>query len=97
MEGTTIAALVGIAGTVTGMVLGYAGYSRIGKKDIKQEGQENGELKADIKYIKGRTDDMLLEQRSINQTLTAHATQLAKVEEIAKSAHKRIDALEEKS
>ncbi|MCM1564936.1 MAG: hypothetical protein NC238_03070 [Dehalobacter sp.] len=105
MENTTLAAaaaLIGIAGTISGGILGVTGFCRIAKKDQKEEKKEcqeegqkegikEGLLKADTEYIRRRIDDVLLEQRETNKTLNVHAERLTRVEESAKQAHKRID------
>ncbi|MDF2674848.1 MAG: hypothetical protein K0R09_3116 [Clostridiales bacterium] len=85
---------IGVAGTICGIVFGYIGYKKGLQKDNYKEGDNNGTLKADIQYIKRRTDDVLLEQRSINTTLSTHSERITRVEESSRQAHKRIDRLE---
>jgi len=85
--------LIGLIATICSIVFGYLGYSNGTKKENVAEGTESGALKADTEYIKRRIDDVLLEQRDTNKTLNAHAERLARVEESAQSAHKRIDEL----
>ena len=94
---TIVIALVSVS---SGIVFGYLGYDRGKKKersdtekDYKTEGKENGELKADTVYIRRRIDDILLEQRDTNKTVSGHAERIAKVEESVKSAHHRIDEI----
>lgn len=64
--------------------------------DAKRKGQDDGELKTDISYIKRRVDDIILEQRETNKTLDLHGERITRVEESTKQAHKRIDGLENK-
>lgn len=87
---------IGVIGTIIGAVLGMAGYLRGAKKDTKQESKEDGALKSDVDYIKRRVDDVLLEQRNTNKTLSEHAERITRTEESLKSLHKRLDALEAK-
>lgn len=68
-----------------------ARYSNAHKK-----GQDDGSMKADITYIKRRVDDVLLEQKETNRVLDIHAERITRLEESSKSAHKRIDTLEDK-
>ena len=82
---------VGLAGTVCGIIFGYAGYKKGMKDEYKNMGEDKGSLKSDITYIKRRTDDVLLEQKETNRNMTLLTERVAKVEEIAKSAHKRLD------
>jgi len=61
--------------------------------ETRKRGQDDGELKADISYIKRRVDDIVLEQRETTKTLDIHGERITRVEESVKQAHKRIDAL----
>jgi hypothetical protein len=91
VENISIVALIGVTGTICGIVFGYAGYSRGARKDSEQSGREVAELKTNTDYIRKRIDDVLLEQRDLNRTINVHAERLTRVEESAKQAHKRID------
>jgi flagellar motor component MotA len=84
------ASAIAVVGTICGIVFGYIGYISGLKKNSKEEGKESGTLIADTQYIKRRVDDVLLEQRSINTTLSTHTERITRVEESAKQAHKRI-------
>ncbi len=63
-------------------------------KSKYDEGADSGTLKGDIKYIRNSFDDLRLEVKEINRNQTALNERVARVEESAKSAHKRIDTLE---
>ncbi len=82
-------AVIGILCTVLGALFGFSSYRRC----IKHDGAEQGRDRSDIEYIKRRTDDILLEQKNTNMTLSSHAERITRVEESTKQAHKRIDAL----
>lgn len=86
-------AAIGLAGTLCGILFGFIGYRNGLRKDSKNEGIDDGTLKADTQYIKRRIDDVLLEQRSINATLSTHSERITRVEESTKQAHKRIDGI----
>lgn len=79
---------------IAGVVFGYLTLQARVKGESKQNGLEAGQLKADIDYIKRRSDDTLIELRGLNKTVSDHADRLARVEESAKSLHKRLDAIE---
>lgn len=96
MDNVTIFTLIAAAGTLCSILFGYIGYSKGAKKDSHKEGEDDGSLKADTQYIKRRVDDVLLEQRNINNTLSSHSERITRVEESSKQAHKRIDRLEQK-
>lgn len=82
-------AVIGIICTVLGALFGFSSYRRY----IKRDGAEQGRERSDIEYIKRRTDDILLEQKNTNMTLSSHAERITRVEESVKQAHKRIDGM----
>ena len=94
MNYASIVTLIGVVGTISGIIFGYLGYSRGQRKDSRQLGSDSGALKTDIEYIKRRTDDVLLEQKDTNKTLGNLSERVTRVEESTKQAHKRIDKLE---
>ena len=82
---------IGLVGTICGIIFGYAGYKKGIKDEYKGIGEDKGGLKSDITYIKRRTDDVLLEQKETNRNMTLLTERVARVEESAKQAHKRLD------
>lgn len=85
-------AIIGLICTVLGALFGFSAYKRY----IKGDGEAEGRDRSDIEYIKRRTDDILLEQKNTNMTLSSHAERITRVEESVKQAHKRIDGIESK-
>lgn len=63
-----ITILIGVVGTVSSIAFGYIGYRKGLQKDAYQKGGHDSELKADIEYIKRRSDDMILEQKDTNRS-----------------------------
>ena len=96
MDQIATLSLVTVVGTICAVVFGYIGYSRGVKKDSFFAGNAKGTQEADTAYIKRRVDDILLEQKDTNKSINALAERVTRVEESAKSAHKRIDQIEEK-
>lgn len=96
MDNVTIFTLIAAGGTICGVVFSYIGYRTGLKKDSYKEGEQTSSLKTDIQYIKRLIEDVLLEQRRINDTLNSHSERITRVEESSKQAHKRIDRLEQK-
>ena len=90
-----LALWIGIAGTVCTIVFSCIAYRTGLKKDSRNAGEQAGGIRADIEYIKRRTDDMLLEQRENNRKVGMLTERIAKVEASTSSAHKRIDRLDE--
>lgn len=97
MDNVTIFTLIAAAGTLCSIIFGYVGYRNGTKKDSYKDGEHDSTLKTDIQYIKRLIEDVLLEQRRINDTLRSHGERITRVEESAKQAHKRIDRIEIKA
>ncbi|MCI5630196.1 MAG: hypothetical protein MR346_11315 [Clostridium sp.] len=77
---------------VIGCIVAVLGFARNKKKDNEGEGS----LKADIKYIQRGVDNIQLDIKEHNRTLSEHNARLTKVEESVKSAHHRLDTLEKR-
>lgn len=80
--------IVGIAGTLCAITFGYIGYQRGLKTECKTDGEDAGELKTDIAYIKKNIDtilneqkDVLNEQKETNRNFSALSERMARVEE----------------
>jgi len=90
MDGITITAAISAAAAISGIVLGWLGRSRA----VRQDGAEDGELRASVEYIARGVDDLRVEIRAQGQRYDMLAERVTRVEESAKQAHKRIDKLE---
>lgn len=84
-----------VVGAMSSIVFAYIGYLKGLKRDSYSEGTVRGTLETDIAYIKHRTDDVLLEQKDTNKSINALAERVTRVEESTKSAHRRIDRIDE--
>jgi hypothetical protein len=96
LDQTSLFALIGAGGTLSAVAFGFLGYKKGLERDSYHSGNDRGSIASDIEYIKRRTDDVLLEQKDTNKSINALAERVTRVEESAKSAHKRIDQIEEK-
>ena len=96
MDQPSIIAIATVAGVSSTVLSSYIAYSKGQKKDSYSAGNARGTLETDIAYIKHRTDDVLLEQKDTNKSINALAERVTRVEESSKSAHKRLDQIEEK-
>jgi len=82
--------IVSAAAAISGIVLGWLGRSRT----VRQDGAADGELRASVNYIRQGVDDLRVEIRLMRQDYADLVERVARVEESAKSAHRRIDRLE---
>lgn len=87
-------AIVGIVGTLLGMLLSYAALRRNAKKDNSDEGRESGTILTEIGYIKGGIDRIERKQDTQDERYIKMAERVTAVESSAKQAHHRIDRLE---
>lgn len=62
----------------------------------KEKSASDAELRVDIKYIRENVDSTNKLVKSLDEKIGGIDTRLARVEESAKSAHKRIDIMENK-
>ena len=88
-------ALLGAIGTVCSIAFGYIGYQQGVKDKCKGEGQESGELKADIKYIKSGIDDIKIDLKVQEKRVNELSERVTRIEESARQAHKRIDEIKD--
>lgn len=80
--------------SVLGAILGVLGFLRLSKKDIQHESENFANVATKIDYISKGVDDIRLDIRDHNRQFSDMNQRLTRVEESAKSAHKRIDSLE---
>lgn len=76
------------------IVFGFLAFRRNQKSDDKEEGSLRGTMLTDIGYIKSGVDDIKDEQREQRKTNADFLERLVDCEASAKSAHHRIDGIE---
>ena len=87
--------LIGIACTILGAVLGILGWRRNSNKDLRTAAEDNGELRSDIKYIKGGIEDIKVDMRVRDKEIGVLTERVTRVEESTKQAHLRINEIKE--
>lgn len=65
-------------------------------KDKYNKGDADGSLRGDVKYMRNGFDDLRLDVKEVGRKQDAYGERLIRVEESAKSAHKRLDTIEKK-
>lgn len=81
--------------TVLGALIGIATFSRNRDKDIKKDTKEEAETKAKLDYISKGVDDIRIDFKAQQRDMQELKERVIKNEASIKSAHKRIDSLEE--
>ena len=92
----TILTVIAVAGTLSGIWLGWSGRSRTVRQETATEVAQDITIKSDMEYLKRGVDDIRFEQRTQGQRIDAMSERLTRVEESAKSAHRRLDRVETK-
>ncbi len=96
MDMETIFTLIAVAGTLSGIGLGWAGKSRSSRHDAASDATKDAELRTNMEYIKRGIDDVRVEQKVQGQRFDQLSERVTRVEESTKSAHRRIDRVETK-
>ena len=84
-----IAVIVSVIGGAAGVIFGIVTLFRNKKQDDEAGGKQQG-------YIKSSVDDVKKKQDRLDAQTVNFLRELSEVKESAKSAHKRIDTLEER-
>jgi hypothetical protein len=86
--------IIGIASAFIGILAGAIAIKRTLKNDIKEESNAQTKFEMQLNYISRGVDDIKLDMKMQDNKINGVIERVAKVEESAKSAHKRIDDLE---
>ena len=71
-------------------------FRRTQNQDTTASAAERATMTADVKYIRSSIDEIKLENRAIQKDVSDMKTRIAEIDQSAKSAHKRIDDLQQK-
>lgn len=101
MQDSTIA-LIGLCCTILGAGLGILGYTRTKKRDTREDTREAQNqatkqtlVETKLDYISKGVDDIRLDIKAQARDIQALKERIIKCEESTKSAHKRIDSIED--
>ncbi len=90
---------IGLVFTILGGIIGYATYLMNSRKNVKQETKEDvamsTKLDTKLDMISKNIDEIRLDNKDFNKTIHQLGERLSAVESSTKSAHHRIDNLEE--
>lgn len=91
-----IAVVVSVIGGAAGVIFGIVTLFRNKRKDDEAGGKRDGIVLTELGYIKSSVDDIKRKQDKQDEQTVNFLRELSEVKESAKSAHKRIDTLEER-
>lgn len=86
---------IALACTVIGAVISYSTFQRNKGHDIRADTREEAETRAKLDYIATAVDEIRLDNKARDREVTELKERVIRNEESVKSAHKRIDGLEE--
>lgn len=85
--------LIGLAGTLIGIFIGLATFSRNRDKDVKQDAARQAVMETKLDAISSGVLTIQVDLKAHEKKWDDMDTRLVRVEESSKSAHKRIDTL----
>ncbi|RXZ84569.1 hypothetical protein EBB07_00700 [Paenibacillaceae bacterium] len=91
-----IATIIAILSALSGAALGWIGRNRTAKQDTASEAAQDATIRSDMQYLIRGVDDIRFEQRSQSQRIDGVSERVTRIEESAKSAHRRLDRIEGK-
>ncbi len=95
MDGTTVIS-IGFGCTLLGAVIGFLGNKRNVTNDTKEEAMQQAHVTTRLDFISKGIEDIKVDLRAQEKKFESILDRLARVEESAKQAHKRIDGIVEK-
>ena len=96
MAPETLAICISFVSLCFAVWIGLRGDKRTDTKDIEERAKENAKINFKLDEISGTTRDIKQDISSVRDDIKTHNDRLIKVEESAKQAHHRINALEER-
>lgn len=89
-----IFSVVAACGSIAAIVFGVVSIKRNNKQDAYKDGDQDGSLRGDIKYMRNSFDDLRLDVKEVARQQTTQNERLVRCEESCKQAHKRIDRID---
>lgn len=78
------------------LILGYSGYSLNKNKSIKDESKQGAVISTKLDNIERGVQDIRIDIKANEKRVSDLSEKLVRIEESTKSAHRRIDKLEDK-
>ena len=91
-----VALLISIVSVVFSVYFGLKNNKRTDTKDIEERVKENTRINVKLDNITQTTQEIKSEISSMRNEISSHNDRLIKLEESVKSAHHRIDGMEER-
>lgn len=86
---------IGVACTLIGIALSYLTFQRNKNNDIRANSREEAKTEAKLDYIATAVDEIRLDNKARDREIKDIREKVIMIETSTKSAHKRIDSMEE--
>lgn len=88
--------LITITSTIIGTAIGLITLNRNKGKDLKQDAEKQAQVNVKLNHIIKGVDDVKLDMKTNERQMKELSEQMIRLDEVTKSAHKRIDNIEKK-
>lgn len=88
--------VIGLLCTITGVVIGIFTFSRNRDKDVKTEASRDAVIETKLDNINRGVESIRIDIKANELKVTELSERVIRVEESSKSAHKRLDIMEQK-
>ena len=85
---------VAVIGALVGFIISYFGFMRNRDKDVKKEATEKAVTDTKLNHIIVGVDSIKLDIKDGNNKFDDLSKNVIRIEEVAKSAHKRLDKMD---
>ncbi|MBS4172140.1 hypothetical protein [Bacillus sp. FJAT-49736] len=87
---------MGLICTVIGLIIGLFTFNRNRDKDVRSDASESAVIRTKLDNISSGIDSIRIDIKANERRVSELSERVIRVEESAKSAHKRIDFIENK-
>lgn len=87
---------IGIVCTVLGLLIGFLAFKRERDKDVKSDASQSAVMQTKLDAISTGIQNIQVDLKANDRRLGDAEKDIIRIEESAKSAHKRIDSIENK-
>ncbi|MDR3319043.1 MAG: hypothetical protein LBS99_06350 [Clostridiales bacterium] len=94
---SAIFSIVAAVSGVSAILFGAAAYRRANKHEAYKDGNRDGELLEDVKYLRKEFDELRFDIREVGRRQENQIERLIRCEENAKAAHRRLDEINAKN
>lgn len=88
--------IVGLICTVIGLIIGLFTFNRNRDKDVRSDASESAVIRTKLDNISSGIDSIRIDIKANERRVSELSERVIRIEESAKSAHKRIDFIENK-